>query len=576
MCPAIMEGSWAELCETEAIKAARVFAQTYHNYLASQEANGQTSEPDPEPSRVGQLFIEHFQEHFELELRRATIVINGDARVTPAEPAFSANGHTHIPNGTPPLSNGNSSQDLSREGSLGRNEPPPPAPPSFANRVRNRQADLPRKHSFRFWDKTSNIFEKFRRQGRARVANATNPDDVLREGHVSVMTGDDRLWDRSRLMLVKKESGYMLEFFSPPKSTKPRNGIFCFLIHEVRQATPLEVPGKDNTFVLKADQNHEFIIEASSEQDMNSWLTHIQNCRRQSLSHSGNTSPVREEPPANVSGRPLPTAPVNDLSSGLEQGGQGSSQDSLNDNHHAINMSIPSHYSSADAPEATPGPTDPPPLIPTDDGLPEDSDFNEGGTNTNSSDHPLADYPWFHESLTRVHAAQLVLQGGGADRHGVFLVRPSETRKGECVLTFNFHGRPKHLRLTLEADGKCKVTHLWFDSIFDMLAHFRSHPIPLDSKDGCPQPDVTLTEYVPNTQFSPPSTPQTPQGFNLAPVDRPPPTDHGTMPQSEFMEFGEVFEVNMAPAPQAPPAPLQRPVVTGMMSRTASNQYSFL
>ncbi|PIK59791.1 putative SH2B adapter protein 2, partial [Apostichopus japonicus] len=379
-----------------------------------------------------------------------------------------------------------------------------------------------------------------------------------------------------------------------------------FLIHEVRQATPLEVPGKDNTFVLKADQNHEFIIEASSEQDMNSWLTHIQNCRRQSLSHSGNTSPVREEPPANVSGRPLPTAPVNDLSSGLEQGvGQGSSQDSLNDNHHAINMSIPSHYSSADAPAATPGPTDPPPLIPTDDGLPEDSDFNEGGTNTNSSDHPLADYPWFHESLTRVHAAQLVLQGGVLtvmgysgqternQKRGVcpYVQFPWKTKEMSSVSGTDFINMfvsafsksefivkkfMQHLRLTLEADGKCKVTHLWFDSIFDMLAHFRSHPIPLDSKDGCPQPDVTLTEYVPNTQFSPPSTPQTPQGFNLAPVDRPPPTDHGTMPQSEFMEFGEVFEVNMAPAPQAPPAPLQRPVVTGMMSRTASNQYSFL
>lgn len=81
-----MEGSWAELCETEAIKAAKVFAQTYHNYRSSQDTNGQTSDSNPDPSRVGQLFVEHFQEHFELELRRATIVINGNANVTPVEP----------------------------------------------------------------------------------------------------------------------------------------------------------------------------------------------------------------------------------------------------------------------------------------------------------------------------------------------------------------------------------------------------------------------------------------------------------------------------------------------------------
>lgn len=290
------------------------------------------------------------------------------------------------------------------------------------------------------------------RQNKVKLSNIVV--ECRKEGSVQYLTPESlehpsgpQKWEKCRLALVKTVGGYMLEFYSPPKSQQvniiviicidkrnnfifvfhlqPRSGVFCFLISEARETTALEMPDHENTFVLKTDNNKEYVIEARDTDDMRSWLATIRYCMRgtptsqippsepdmssTTLHESALTSPVPDIPPRRLGDR----------------------------------VSTSSNF------ELTEGDLEP---VETDTDLTAD----------------MRQYPWFHGTLPRSDAANLVLHGGSSG-HGVFLVRQSETRKGEFVLTFNFQGKAKHLRMTLNDLGQCRVQHLWFPTISEML-----------------------------------------------------------------------------------------------------------
>ena len=281
--------------------------------------------------------------------------------------------------------------------------------------------------------------------------------ETQKESLVNLIAGDAAMegnssWERCRMLLVKAAAGFMLEFYSPPKSSRPKCGLFCSQLTEVRETTALEMPDKENTFVLKTEAHQEFIVEAGDCWDMRGWLTVLHCCMKGEKSG--------EAAVASVSRMWRMSESVS-----LQTFQSGSRPEFLSPSHQPVSL--------ADLPPRLAG------VLP--------------GSEPDPTVYPrLCDYPWFHGMLSRQDAAAMVLHQS-VTGHGVFLVRQSETRRGDLVLTFNFQGRAKHLRLALNPDGQCRVQHMWFNSIFDLLEHFRVHSIPLESGASS---DCTLTEYA--------------------------------------------------------------------------------
>lgn len=417
--------NWIEFCQRHATVAAQDFSKSCFQFISvnlSENARSNLTQKD-----FLKKFIECFSEQFESDFVKRKLhghkLVNGGT-IHSEEPndSISENGET-----SPKLHHKPFFRRLSfkmlRKGK------------DLFHKQHSDELELSGSHSK---TKLAKIVVECRKEG---IVNYSTPESLDQPG------GPPK-WERCRLALVKAVGGYMLEFYSPPKSTKPRSGVFCALITEARETTALEMPDHENTFVLKAVNSMEFVIEAHDTDDMRSWLATIRYC-------------IRSAP-----------------------GPDGAHMDASKPDYHGDAPELPPRHIAGNR---------------SGDRLSSNSNFDiclqgEDGFEKDIGLTLKKEF-WFHGTLGRSEAAQLVLHEGAAG-HGLFLVRQSETRTGEFVLTFNFQGRAKHLRMTINEQGQCRVQHFWFQSIYEMLEHFRQQPIPLESGGNS---DVTLTDYVVNS-----------------------------------------------------------------------------
>ncbi|NXG46168.1 SH2B2 protein, partial [Psilopogon haemacephalus] len=276
--------------------------------------------------------------------------------------------------------------------------------------------------------------------------------DIQREGTLRYTVADDSScaggsqWQKCRLLLRKAAARgdgerFLLEFYVPPKASKAKVSIPLSAIIEVRTTMPLEMPDKDNTFVLKVENGAEYILETIDSLQKHSWVADIQDCIDpgdsgddielascpQGACLQGRMSSCSCEFLADDAPRPpdrcaLPSTHTTATATTVPTP-HGRGRDSLGEL--LAHVPLESFLQTLESSPATSGGH-----LPAGEDSEAEAELN------------LSEFPWFHGTLSRVKAAQLVLLGG-ARSHGLFVIRQSETRPGEYVLTFNFQGKAK-------------------------------------------------------------------------------------------------------------------------------------
>ena len=227
------ESMTVDFCEKQASNSAQNFV---HNFLAFDRNNpaiGRTRDP----YEYAKKFTEFFLRSFDYELRRSSAHnVNNHTEVNSVSEAHGASPAEAVPTQTSDVvpQNGSDHTHHAHAGDYERDHSPergvsPSRKPNKGILRRFSFKSIRRSKLFKQGTNTDDGAEPPSPQSRSKHKSkkeskhraASLHQDVQKEGIVNVLTGEDARgrsrWEKTRLVLLKTESGFQMEFFSPPK-----------------------------------------------------------------------------------------------------------------------------------------------------------------------------------------------------------------------------------------------------------------------------------------------------------------------------------------------------------------------